>query len=1629
MSNYSENDVQFTVGNAGISTGGMKIARGKYEKDSDDNITRPQKVINSIDIDWNEATYKDILGPINSTSELIKAIGDTKELVNNGGGGNGGSGIPIYDSEMIVEKQSNNSLPHKYISIGDSRTSDSSLISSLLSTVNALQQEVEKLKNSFTRGIYSYNNEATFISTVTNGYGDEEEPLWAIDEGELNEIEGLEIPENTYEYIDENNIIKNCQDCRLYTYISADNLNIEFTLKNINDDSSKTINLNNIIHTDKKVNVLIIISRKLRDLHYPTNFVYISVNNQTDHSKIVRGYLNLNTYELIESEYDIHFPQYLYEINASNANASKLNIYSQDKEIGNDVQAEVPGDDEDTYRVAHIAIRSVKNTDILSKVKNKLVNNEFVFNEDTEKLYIKINNKLIKIGASNSSDDPEIPDGPVGPDNPVGPDDPWGDDETMTNQEIIKALVTQGIITVHFVDSTLANDNEKYAASNIVDYTFNKVGSVTFVNEDTGKTYEFSADAYGELKGKLIEESTTFEAQLRSKGKTLNADFVSGRGFIGNFNDLIANKADSGADRKLDADRIRIGAVYAPLTTDVTHGCSHAYVELENTSDKDYNLSGCGLHIIRFDKSLNRYIKHTLKLTGIIKAGSTYLVRGKKYIINDNDPNCFIHVNTYDQEWYVNNELIDFSIDNDSTKSTVFVVTYMNLNQDNMLYLLNNDIDYTIEREANYLGDDTTSNKGTLKICDQNTLPSYGGTYSLPAGLIDATIIGAGRYGLTISKGWPFVIKSNCIYKNTFELDPAKQAFNGFSTKDSSRVRWASLANDAQYLILNKEYIEFPKSSAIKYVSDYTPKASFENKNVCTDKTKFDTEKPNAVTVSFGENIYTTRCFNWLSGSNTNEYVWIYDGNTLIGKFESYKYTETDIVQKGFVNGCRRKEYPAYVNNIAYCDYRPHTTLDRSRKDSNGNYLDVSYSEFTKAQRACGLFAATHDFYTSHKCVIEFEAITGTKKQYNYVVGQADKNGNPLEGHCSEVRQFTIYPNTYIPKLYQISDQQGFHWIEYQVWAAAAIKLNEKINNDIAANPNILPIILNTGDLTQSGSRVNEWLDYFIAGDVLFNHFEQNNIVGNNDLNGTDVQFLGTGDDDGKSNPYYFYLFNCVDVNNFFNDGEDHYPIINNVYIPSFYYLDSKDVRFVMANSEITEVNCRDWYNLKYGVDLEESNKVSNKYTVNIYTGYTLNGTVGDEEYVANKTIEEGATYDTFTPIYTLMWHAFNDTNKKCMVACHEMPFTVITHKCIAENETQIIKYRSMSDADALIGSHMNQISKNEKGTGIYWFSRLLESSGVKLCIGGHKHTYAITYPLRENYKYTIEYNKSTGQYVNCNKASLTDGPMSMGPSLEIEKGNVNWMWAPDATYINKSNTTDTINGDWRLSEYPWFGAETNNQLYTGNINWSKFPITYRGKDFIEYNTNELSQSFYPCVPKYNFLTSDSKYKEHDSYDPYANSAVRYIMCQATGYKLKSNKELPTPRQKFSNIIPKTNPGASSDTPSNNQLYPMFITYDFEKQSSDIHCKVKLGRITNIFNAKYKFDQSTYDTKLGISNMNIEYLIDKNQYTDDMLNSIDFILEYDGGPTVEELKQKVKDYDNFGLWSKVEKQMIDDVIL
>ena len=254
-------------------------------------------------------------------------------------------------------------------------------------------------------------------------------------------------------------------------------------------------------------------------------------------------------------------------------------------------------------------------------------------------------------------------------------------------------------------------------------------------------------------------------------------------------------------------------------------------------------------------------------------------------------------------------------------------------------------------------------------------------------------------------------------------------------------------------------------------------------------------------------------------------------------------------------------------------------------------------------------------------------------------------------------------------------------------------------------------------------------------------------------------------------------------------------------------------------------------------------------------------------------------------------------TDKKCIAVCHEMPFTVITNDSIATGQEG--KSRSLSTANALIGSHTNQISNTDTGVGTYWLSRLLEYKGVKLCIGGHKHTYACTYPLREYFLF----------------------------------------------------------GDGKNSKDNYSEYTMNNTLADDNVTWilnekdlTKFPLTKRE------DVGAATTGFYPYTPV-----------------PNLEGGVTYFMCQATGYKLTSNKELPSANQKFSLAVPQTSNAGGKDTANNNQKYPMFGIIQLGNTID-----VKLVRITNIFNNKYKFAQNVYST----SPMTLEYFtqVSENNY-------------------------------------------------
>ena len=1333
--------------------------------------------------------------------------------------------IPIYTQSVINDKGT--SLPDKYISVPDKvsdlnqqskdqtfkLSKDSSYADIIMSSLRALQMEVAKIKNTFKYGMYSYTGTHTAMSTIAEEIQNPaEEPLWAVDENTLSEISSLSLDETnglkgtgsvntsvsnklqiTGEVNWQDDIFPTIGDNQIFIYITSSNSNIIIGVGDADDKIE--LDLSTIIGSNETQNIMVCINRPtITDEKVSGKaYVYVVSDNYYTDKNIVKGYLSSN-WKLSKSFVDltdtyIKHQNYfnLNYIKFKDVNITKAKVYSKYQTFSNNIVPSKPNDSEYKYNVAHITIRSIDTYDNLVAIQNQLPENELIYVESTKRLYIKNHYKLQVIGGSST--------GPIQP-----------PEEGMTEEEVLAKLKDMGIVTL---------DNGNLELSNLQD--------IIFVNNDTGKKFKMYIDAYGKV---ITEEVTdnTLAKEIASKEYTFTQDI---RGFIGQlrYQEHNSNKNLNPFARTdnlgLYSDRLQIAAMYSPLTTDTIYGCTHSYIELQNTSNVDFQLEGCYLHIARkvFVNSSEQVEVQHLALDGFIPAGGTYLIRGKKWA-NPEDSNVFINVSTYDKEWYVNRELFNWQSYKDG--GIGIALTYGNENLEYDTLLVNNNQDTSIVKDAPYVYDTS---------------------------FIDGIYCGKAFVNTSNQGYWAaslaIPILSNSICKNTFELEPAQQGFQGLNKYDSSRYRWSS-DNDYANIQLNNEYIEFPFSDNKYPVSLFTPKASFEYKNVCTDKTKLDLNKPNAVVVSFGKNIYTTRCFNWVSSGYFDEYVFIKSGDTWKA-FESYK--EGDTYDTSVYP--QKVQFDATVQSIVY-------------------------------NRFMIRFPANNTLCTSHKCIIKLvESSVTTPTTYTYRVGRALKNGQPDLKHCSEERTFTLYPESYTPRIYQITDQQGFHWIEYQVWAAAAKKVNERILSD-SAKENIIPILIDTGDVTQNGTRVNEWLDYFVGGECLFNHLEQMNIVGNNDLCSTIPTELGTGDDIGKSNSYYFHIFNCYEIDT------DNLPIVNNKYVPSLYYFETTNQRFVMVNSEITYENCTNWFNLK----------TSKGVTVNIYTGWSIPRDSSAQEYF---------TSDTFTPLYNKIYNMTN-TTKKLIVCCHESPFTVITNDSL-ENTYKNVS-RSISNKGALVGSHLNQICPEDNKKGIYWFSRLMEYRQAAIVLCGHKHTYTCTYPLREYYFYG-------------NSNSKDNGPMTMNPTLEND----------DITFVKDG------------------------------VNYSKFPLTKR-----PVSGSDTTTSFLPYTSVENLT-----------------GGITYFMCQATGYKLTSNKELPSANQKFSKVLPQTTVKNGKDSPSAEQKYPMFAII-----SLDSNITIKLLRIKNIFNSSFKFNQQAHSTTDPI----IEYLGD------------------------------ISDTNNFGVWGTTEKTLV-----
>lgn len=1540
--------------------------------------------------------------------------------------------IPIYDESRRQALIDAGQLPDKYIDIPSPESlpmhanGEDTYLKIIFNTLRKLQQEVSRLQRTFDKGIISMVNEQTRMSYINSEYADvpEEEPMWATDPNSLTEISGAEfytdnahsleptdhvvVGDNKLTITDmafwadnrrdvtsgeETNFVKNNLDAKQYVYITSTYPNIKIYLSNYDNDENQIIidllQLLNKYHIaqniENKYNVLLCVSRAVSNeltgelKEYKGNdFIFLSIGDYYEGRTVLDGYYRN---ESLYQEYSQALLNgataasrkanryYISRIEFTDLEIYRMTFYSKFQDFSNDVQPIIP-DDDDTYSVAHITIRSVKNIEQLKKIKNQLLENELIYNDSNNCIYIIKDNEIKLISGGTPSEDPS------------------DDSKGMERYEILEWLESNGIIGLTRTDTDVFDK-----------LSLNSVGDITFINQLDEK-YKFTVDTDGNLKGLKVND-TKFEDLLKSvAGFNVNenassAQFANTRGFIGTYNEYKKGyKNDNGVtadnkyvydkDIRLDSDRIKIGNIYAPLADSTVFGCTHGYIELENSSDRDYPLDGFYIHFARrtsYDKPVDEY---SLPLSGVIPAGGTYLIRCKKYS-DIEQSNTFIDVNSFDIEWItadsvddegnvIKGELLDLSLGIQNT----FLLTYGCPGQDRA-----KTIDYkdpttgTVSPVANNFSYKTVmlTVEGSGQIPDFFLYhPCYVDSVSIKANIngsddpknVEYTWCGwNGNKGLYSNNG------KDALYKTTFELDPAKQAYQALhwnkttaSGKDSSRVR-SNTATDYQTVYLQKEFIEFPKTDEKYPVAMYTPMASYLHKNVCTDKTKLDMNKPNMVTCAFGINMLKTRCFNWVSAGEFDEYIWIREqGSTEWKMFESYKNRTlselTHIVESTNEEGktVKTNVLDGYGDSV-YNTYRGKISGSITPALTYPHRKEFMYiTNNTIYARIKGVFPGCNIKYTSHKCILEIvSSPVESKKTYEYVVGRADKNNNPDPVHTSDIMTFTLYPEGYEPRLYQTTDQQGFHWIEYQTWAAAADHINNVINTQCQTEE-IIPVVLNTGDATQNGTRVNEWLDYYTGGKNLFNHLEQMSIVGNNDLCDNDPAILGTGDDVGKSNGFYHHVFYCYEVDEKLEDdtyvtklethlepaAEDktydevfdsqsfkYLPIIkgnDNVYryVPSFYWFGTPDkYTFVMMNSELTYVNCGQWY--KKTLENGTLSGKANNQTVNLYTGWTVS---------TKKEGENAPIYDeSFKTIYTMLYNVINEhkenkenTNKirNLIVACHEMPFTVVTNANLKPGT--IDKDRSLNGS-SLVGSHMNKLNNNDDKSN-YWFSRLLEHFGVKFCYGGHKHTYAITNELRENYLYTVD---------GVEKSSFANGPMIMPRTLQTD----------NATFIATLNSNAPVDGDIVGSN-----IQFDNTGKTAKVALSKFPLMNIDDDVncpLDSNNEKLkginrSTDDSTIYPYYGVKLNDGE----------EFGGVIYMMCQATGFKLKSNKELPGPSQRFSFIIPETTPGDSGDTPSDEQLQPMYTEIH-----PDTH-EAYLLRLKNIHSGKKVLSQTDYGT-------------------------------------------------------------------
>lgn len=699
-----------------------------------------------------------------------------------------------------------------------------------------------------------------------------------------------------------------------------------------------------------------------------------------------------------------------------------------------------------------------------------------------------------------------------------------------------------------------------------------------------------------------------------------------------NYDGAIGSKGTYGS---YISDYLRINSIFIGGETtslDSFSACSHNFVELANASTSDINLYG--IHLLYKKPGTAQW--EDLPLKGMIKAGSTFLIRGDRCSYKSN---ITLDVEDYDMQWFNSSgKLMRF----DGGGGCFYLVC---ANQGQF-------------------------NDGSSWV----SLDNFGGVMPYnkegsPEGYIDLVGIKSNEttYIVHAEGGAPIAINSNenireCIFVRAFTLDPCSQAQKAHNKKGSNTL-WTYINMSTQNEPKFPYYTEKQKHL-------YVPKSSRWGKNIYGTRSTFSENTPNMVNITFGIQATdngngATRCFNWVSVGYYDEYVEYKKNGEIWEQAKTKKSINTDNY---------RTEYAS----------------------------DSNVAEFINIYKRIKWVTTNNTAVTTHKAIIR-GLEEGT---YNYRIRRtSDPN------YMSEVFNFTVRFTSAVNEGFNFvhtTDQQAFNFYEYQAWTKAA--------QAISTNHNNIHFTLNTGDCTQNGNRESEWLDYY-AGREALRDIEEMYVIGNNDLcgivpyelgdgtaskykiNHKNIQYYYTFEIDSNNPPIFKYVDSNLDINKM-GDVLDGNSTMFKYYMPSVYSFNYGNYHFIGLNSEFADNTYQIYYN-----DTAKGGSIKEHAYYNMYKWL--------EKDLA---LNPGKNYVAFM---------------------HELPFCII----VGDSTTNVANARTQVNGSKLNHDFSNGVLKtegvdNKVYTGGCSFSELFQNNNVKLALGGHKHTYSLSYPTKENITY-----------------------------------------------------------------------------------------------------------------------------------------------------------------------------------------------------------------------------------------------------------------------------------------------------